>query len=166
MDFVCVLTRSFTHSLTRLSSRPVPSCHVALSLLVQAVGRDCCDRVSGTFSVTCKYWGENIPTRSAGLFMLSGEVLEDRHEAPYRKAVQEYLTAVNPGVQETSDSLLVVAMKYEDHIERQDERRRKAYIALLLTAALWPLVLVMLAAAQWAFDTVTGACASKPHHTQ
>lgn len=130
-----------------------------------AVGENCCDRVSGTFTLTCKYWGENIPTRTPGLFMLSGEVMPNRLESRYRRAVEEYLST-EKAVTETTDSLLVVAMKYEDHLERQEQRRKKAYMALLFTAALWPLVLVLLAAAQWAFDTVSGACASKPHHTQ
>ena len=132
-----------------------------------AVGEDCCERVSGAFaSVTCKYWGENIPTRTPGLFMLSGEVLPNRLDGRYRKAVADYLSPWKDVVKETDDALLIVAMKYEDHIERQEQRRKKAYMALLFTAALWPLVLVLLAAAQWAFDTVSGACASKPHHTQ
>lgn len=127
-----------------------------------AVSTDCCDD-SQPPVMRCKYWGDNIAGVSpiAGLFTLSAEVIEDQGHESFRSAVTDYTSFANPPVQDaekidtngvsTPESLLVEVMRYEDHLARQEMRRRKAWAALGGCALGWPI----LAAIFWGMQSLS-----------
>lgn len=116
------------------------------------------------FFHACSDWGDNNPTITRDIVDFSAEIYEDPLYVPYREAVRAYLqtSLINENHDGGAESYLVEVMTLSDHYDRQNARRWKAWVCLLVSAACWPILVAMLHALLWLIKQVKDACAKDP----